>query len=249
MMEVVTMGKENPHPFPFVTEPPVSDVRAAIARHHATHAELVAIMRRLLRPAEGMFTRWSTLRRMLTLAGHRTARTHMIVNAVLTAWPDAASGRGGTRRRGPRGVYGVEVTCDLESMRKTVAPKWERQLGKELPPEVQLTAMEYKLSPLKANPANDNAGEPGSYSYGGRLHELVIRVHMRKQDASAYYGTASDYLHTNGWGHHPAGHKAIWALHCEGATRAEIATELGLNENKVQSVIDLHRSRCGIVHR
>lgn len=239
MMEVVTMGKENPRVY--VEEPPVTEVRVrqGVERRRITHDELVALMRTLLRPAEGMFVRWSTLRRMLALAGHRTTRTHAIARALYEVVPDAISGRGGTRRRGPRGVYGIELTCDLEAMRKTVTPRWEQAVG--IVPEVPLTAMEYKLSPL---PSNDN-------SYGGRLAELVNRVHMRRTDASAYYGIAADYLHTNCWGHghSEAGAKDIWSLHCEGATRAEIAQELGLNENKVQSVIDFHRTRCGLVHR
>ncbi len=41
----------------------------------------------------------------------------------------------------------------------------------------------------------------------------------------------------------------MWALHCEGASRDEIAEETGMNANKVQSILDLHRARAGLVHR
>lgn len=234
-------------PRAYASEPPVTEpregpaaarVRIGVERKHATHSELVSLMRTLLRPAEDVFTRWSTIRRMLALAGHRTTRTHAIVRALFDVIPDALMSREGTRQRGPRGVRGVALTCDLAAMRKTVQPRWEKAVG--IVPEPKPTAMEYKLPP----PSNDNG-------YGGRLAELAMRVHVRKTDASAYYGTAADYLHTNGWGHghSEAGAKAIWTLHCEGATRQEIAKELGFNENKVQSVIDFHRARCGLVHR
>lgn len=221
------------------TTPTAAKVKAGVAKRRATHEELVALMSTMLRPAEGVFTRWSTLRRMLALAGHRTVNTHVIAMALHEVAPDAIHRRQGTRQRGPRGVYGVELKTDLAALRRLLTPKWERRMGPELPPEVQLTSMEYKLSP-----ANDNGR-----SYAGRLQELVTRVHLRKADASAYYGIACEYLHRAGmWAHYP-GDKAIWALHCEGATRREIGQELQLNENRVQAAVDFHRARCGLVHR
>lgn len=215
----------------------VARVRNGIARKEATHDELVAILKGLLREAgEEVFTRWSTLRRMLALAGHRTTRTHLIAMALFDAVPGARLGRGGYRHCGPRGVYGVALVCDLEAMREAVEKRWESKVG--IPPEVQLTSMEYKLS-------------PGEGTHGGRLAELVTRVHIRRAEASIYYGIALDYLNSNVWGHGHSvlGAKAVWALHCEGATRLEIARELDMDENKVQSTIDYHRARCGLVHR
>jgi hypothetical protein len=229
------MGRRVPRSF--APMPPAAELKATsqLVKRKATHEELVAVMRTLLRPAEGVFTRWSTLRRMLALAGHRTALTHVIARAMFEVVPDAWLGRMPPRGRGPRGVCGVSLKCDLQAMREALTQRWERAVG--IPPEVELTPMKFKLEP-----ANDNG-------YANTLATMVTRVHLRKQDATAYYGMACEYLHRAGmWPHFP-GDKAIWALHCEGATRQEIARELGLNENKVQSVIDFHRSRSGLVHR
>lgn len=252
------MGRVAPRGY--AVEPPVTEpregtaaarVRVGVERKRATHGELVSLMRTLLRPADGVFTRWSTLRRMLALAGHRTTRTHAIVRALFDVVPDAEMSREGTRRRGPRGVRGVALTCDLAAMRQTVQPRWEKAVG--IVPEVPLTPMKFKLNPVNDNGDfdGDNVAVTYERSYANTLATMITRVHLRKADASAYYGIAAEYLHTNGWGHghSEAGAKAIWTLHCEGATRQEIAKELGFNENKVQSVIDFHRARCGLVHR
>jgi len=214
----------------------VAKVRAGLAARAENHEELVAVLRVLLRQGES--ARWSSIRRLLRLAGHQKTRTHHIILALLEVAPDAHLGRHPPRGRGPRAVFGVQLVADMETLRKRLSEKWEAKLEAEgLPREVLLTAMEYKLSP-----ANDNGmGE-------GRLAELVRRVHDRKADASRYYSIAAEYLWRAGWNHYP-GHKAVWALHCEGATKEEIAAETGLKETKVQSVLDFHRARAGLSHR
>jgi hypothetical protein len=246
----------------FSAEPPNADskapdarvrVRAGADQKRATHGELVSLMRTLVRGHEYKFCRWSTLRRMLALGGHRSSRTHAIAAALFVVAPDARMGRLPPKGRGPRGVFGVELIIDLAKMRAALRPRWEREV--DLPEEPDLIAMEYKLGPIDPadnGAANDNGrieGQPGIDPMRGRLDELVQRVQIRRSEATVYYGIACDYLHRQGvWPHFP-GHKAIWALHCEGATRYQIARELQLNENKVQSTIDFHRARCGLVHR
>lgn len=214
-------------------------VRQEVAARQARHGELVQLMHVLLRPGE--WAKWSSVRRMLRLAGHAGTKTHAIAMALVEAFPDATHGRVFQGDRRPRVVFGVKLAADLETLRRAVAKKWEEKLGGEgMPSEIGRIAQEYKLSPL---PANDNG-------YEGRLHQLVIRVHLRRQEASVYYGKATDYLwnQTGGWANWP-GHKQVWSLHCEGATKEEIATETGLSETKVQTILDFHRARAGLTHR
>lgn len=213
--------------------------RAGVAAHADRHRELVDIMRVLLR--SGDYAKWSSLRRLLRLAGHAGTRTHGITLALLDAFPDACLDRVYDEDdQRPRVIRGVRLVADMETLRRKLAERWEAKLaGEGLPPEIQRIAQEYKLSPLSAN---DN--------HGGRLAHLVIRAHLRAQTASWYYGKATDYLWsmTSGWANWP-GHKRVWALHCEGATKEEIAGETGLSETKVQSVLDYHRARAGLSQR
>lgn len=235
------MPRRRPHSFgrmPPAAEPRrksvVAKVAEGVAKKEATHVELVAVLKTMLRP--GRCTRWSTLRRMLALTGHRESRTHVIALAIFEVMPDAYLGREAPRGRGPRCVFGVQLRCNLEAMREAIEKRWEKRL--DTPPEVPLISMEYKLP----RPANDNGmGD-------GRLAELTTRVHQRCEDAKAYYSIATDYLFRCGWAHYP-GHKAIWSRHCEGATKREIAEEVGMAETSVQSVLDFHRARAGITHR
>ncbi len=214
-------------------------VRQGVASAALGHQGLIDLMRVLLRPGE--HARWSSLRRLLRLAGHPTTKSHTITLALLEAFPDAYLDRVYEGDQRPRVIRGVELAADMNVLRRMLAEKWEARLaGEGMPPELTRIAQEYKLSPLTAN---DNG-------HGGRLYHLVIRAHVRKQFASRYYGLAADYLWSmsGGWANWP-GHKRIWELHCEGATKEEIAQETGLAETKVQSILDYHRARAGLIHR
>ncbi len=216
----------------------VDRLRAAVEAHTARHKELVDILRVLCRP--GGDTRWSSLRRLLRLAGHGSARRHHVVLALLEVSPDAHLGRGPPRGRGHRIIIGVQLAARAEALRNVLAQRWEEKLRAEnMPPELVQIAMEYKLAPTGSE-------------HHGRLADLVIRAHLRRTMASHYYGVATDYLHDTpdgAWAHFGAGHKRIWALHCEGATKEEISEETGVSETTVQSILDFHRARAGLVHR
>ena len=206
-------------------------VFAVVLRHRQRGGELAQLVKVVLRP--GGQVRWSTLRRVLGLCGHRRAPTHAIALAVLEQF-DCYMGRDGEEGNGPRIIKGVSLVVDLERLRAVIEERWQKQLITDgLPPELQLIAQEYKLGPTART--------------GGRMAELVTRVHERRADASVYYSAADDYLHRCGWSHYP-GHKEIWRRHCEGARRTDIARELDVHPSYVQRVIDLHRARCGLIH-
>lgn len=208
----------------------IAKVAEGVAKKEATHRELVAILKTMLRP--GKATRWSTIRRMLALTGHRESRTHVIALAIFEVMPEAYLGREAPRGRGPRCVFGVSLRCNLEAMREAIEKRWEAKVG--ISREVTLTPTRFKLPPEE----NDNSC----------LNQEVISVHRRRAECQSYYAFATDYLHRCGWAHYP-GHKAIWSRHCEGATKREIAEEVGMAETSVQSVLDFHRARAGITHR
>ncbi len=210
-------------------------VLAAYARQQQRDGELSTIVRLALRP--GGETKWTALRRVLALCGHRRAPTHSIALAVLEQHDGAFMSRGGPKGKGARTIRGVSLSVNVDALRTALTSRWEEQLVNDgLPPELAMIAQEYKLGPLYA-------------AMGGRFAEIVTRVHDRRADASVYYAAADEYLHRCGWGRFPAGQKAIWQRHCEGARRRDIAKELQLHDSYVQRVIDLHRARCGLVHR
>ena len=218
-----------------LTAPPAARIletaRVAIDQNKKTHEELVIILRSVLRP--GGSVRWTSLRRTLTLVGYRryAARTWQVMAACLELHPMSRTGREGTRSRGPRCIKGVRLVVDLPALRKAIAGKWEKHL-----PPAELTPIPNELTtPLL------------SINKATRLGELVTSVHARAEESSRYYSLATTYLHTNGWAHFPRGHKRIWALHCEGATKEEISVETRTAPTTVQDAIQLHRARAGIV--
>lgn len=104
---------------------------------------------------------------------------------------------------------------------------WEALLAQEgMPAEPKPIANEYRLGPV-----------PGH----GRLHQLVVRVHHRAEDARAYYALASDYLwRVCRWSEFPATHRAAWELHCEGRTVPEIAAALGVFRSRALRIVQGH---------
>lgn len=173
------------------------------------------------------------------MVGLARVPAHDLMAAVLELVPNAYQAREGSgpRKVGPRVIRGVRLQVSLEALRRTAAKEWEERLRVDgLPPEPTPIAAEYRLG----TPA------PGDRR---RIAELVRRVHDRQGEASVYYSRADAYLYANAWNHHPAGHKRIWRLHCEGATVRQIAAETGNSHGDVQRTIDLHRSRCGLVNR
>lgn len=226
---------------PPAADPPVTEIaarlRAAVAAHKDRHQALAEALKITLRPGE--LTRWTSLRRMLRLAGHRDAPSHAITLALLEVMPNARHGRAPPRGRGPRCIFGVRLVVALHSLRAALEARWEDKLTAEgMPAELQQISARYKL------PLLDDFVTPGT-----ALYDQVLRVHLRKHDASRYYGIACEYLHTTQWdkpGWRAPGQKQVWALHCEGATRDEIAEETGKNPNEVQSILDFHRARAGL---
>jgi len=220
-------------------KPPVASLaqrlRSAERSAKETHKRLVSALKILVRPGGEM--RWTSLRRALRLVGlhpYQVVR-HAVVMALLEVVPNAHTARGGEHGRGPRVVKGARLVLDLGRLRKLMAEEWEERLaGDGLPPELQRIAAEYKLGPLSGR--------------HGRLADLVQQVAVRREMASGYFSAACEYLHRNGWSRWP-GHKAIWALHCEGATKEEIAAETGTSETKIQGILELHRARAGLVMR
>lgn len=182
--------------------------------------------------------RFTALRRALRLASCHAVRRHALVLALHEVYPEAYVGKpgaAGSRRYAT--VMGVHLAVDLATLRKSLAERWEKRLaGEDMPAEIQQIAQEYKLGHLAPRPGD------------GRLRQLVRRVHERREDADAYFTVAVDYLHTANWARWP-GHKAIWALHCEGATKEAIARETDMAPTSVQAIIDLHRARTGQVMR
>jgi hypothetical protein len=199
-----------------------------------THDELVRTLGAILRP--GGKARWAHVRRALSLAGHERTRSHAIALALYEAFPDAHMSRDGARQRGPRTIVGVTLVADLTEMRAQLTAKWEAVLTSEgMPAELQATASEYR-TPLDFTAPNT------------RISKLVKQVRARKEWAGRYYGKADDYLWSCDWSQYDKIHREIWVRHCEGATREEIAHELGVGERVVRTRLDLHRARAGLVH-
>ena len=201
----------------------------------ATHDELVRTLGTILQA--GGSVRWVYVRRALSLAGHGRARSHAIALALYEAFPDAQLSREGVRQKGPRNIVGVRLAVDLAEMRRQLFQKWENILASEgMPANLTGIASEYK-TPMEMT-------APGS-----RIRQLVDQARNRQEWAGHYYGKASEYLWSTKWSDYPKIHRAIWALHCEGATREEIAIELGLSDRAVRTRLEYHKARAGLVHQ
>jgi len=224
----------------------IQRVLRAQRAQRTTHDELVRCLSAALKP--GGSVRWVHVRRALFLAGHGRAKSHAIALAIYEAFPDARLSREGTRQRGPRNVVGVSLASSLADMRRQLAAKWEAIMEHEgMPAELPGIATEY-TTPLLRNEHGDD-GRAENQHTPNRLEKLVKAVHARKEWAGHYYGKATDYLWSCNWSEFPDVHRDIWALHCEGATRQEIAIELGIGERVVRTRIDYHRARAGLVHQ
>jgi hypothetical protein len=205
-------------------------IRAAAAAHKELHRKLVAVLRILVRPVGHGETRWSELRRVLQLAGLRRYKVarHAVIAALLEVVPDAYTARGGLHKCGPRVIRGIRLHMQMDRLRALLTADWEKRID----PPVERIALEYRLGPDAADGRR-------------RINEMVAAVHNRREANGPYFAAAIDYLHTNGWSRYP-GHKQVWQLHCEGATRAEIVEATGLKGWRVQSILDLHRARKGL---
>lgn len=229
----------NPVALLHAPAPLALEVEAARAARAQQLAELGGILRLLLRPDAAHATRWTGLRRALRLAGYRPVSDELTL-ALLDLFPGARLTRFGTRRRGPRCVEGVRMVIDLDRLRLAIRGRWEGRLQSEgMPEEPRLTPTEMKAG----------LHEIRRSAHGSRLHLLVEQLHARRDHAGWYFERALQYLRTASWAQFPPVHRKIWALHCEGATKGEIATETGTPPTTAQAVLDRHRARAGLTHR
>lgn len=256
----------------------LADVPAAVHKAEKAraerHAELVEVMRALLTPGDEV--RWATLRRALTLAGHRGDRAHELAMALAEAFPDVdvRLARSAPRGRGPRIVRGVTMAVDLDQLRQAVQRRWQILA---LPPQRRAKAEEERTDSAAAKAAAkavadkweaqlaaegmgadlvDSDPTPTEFKIGPegdpngtRLDDLVRTVHARHARAAYVFDVATDYLWATGWSHHKPGDRAIWVLYCEGASLQQIAEETGRPRTTVQKRLNYHRARAGLVNR
>jgi len=184
--------------------------------------ELREILPLILYATDDGFASIQTLRRILRMAGRRDVLSS-IVELIAEMYPRAHWTRRRTDGGHRRGFDGIRIKFDLTELRRRLGEYWEARLDAEgMPAEL-----------------------PSVLPQASRLAALAAKSKFRRDSVSPYYGLAREYLWSAKWP--KKWHRGVWERHCEGASVREITEELALTRWEVQSCIDLHRGRCGLV--